>query len=243
MNEPVKVLLVDDDEFLLNQLAESLSAHDDILITACATSGSQAICLLNAGEHFDTDVVMIDVEMPGMDGPATASAILMEHPELIIVMYTVFAQRDSLDRSIKAGARGFVTKDTPSNEIVAMIRRVVEGQVVMSAEPTAIVTQAFREQVIRREEDREFEKAVDALPESLREIFNLLTLTLSNREIEEKTRLKQSTIRSYINDVLHRTGCRSRSHLVLRAARTGLTYHSENVKGCPYEPSSRPFCS
>ncbi|MDY2669165.1 hypothetical protein [Schaalia hyovaginalis] len=67
MSESMKVLLLGDDEFRINQSAENLSVCNDILITACAASGSQAICLLNAGEHFDTDAMMIDVEMPGMD--------------------------------------------------------------------------------------------------------------------------------------------------------------------------------
>ncbi|WP_076466025.1 response regulator transcription factor [Actinomyces mediterranea] len=223
MTAPLNVLLVDDDSFLLEQLAKNLDRRHDIRVLGRFLSGHSLIDYLASSGRAPVDVVLLDVTMPGMDGPATALHVKQTHPDLTIVMYTVFEQPDSLSRALLAGASGFITKDTPTEDIADVLHRVHAGETVMSPEPTALLVDSFRQHLITQRSDSVFEAAVADLPPALREVFDLMTMSLPNAEIARRTHLKLSTVKDYSSKILRRTDSRSRTQLVLRAARSGLT--------------------
>jgi len=224
----LRVLLVDDEETVRTTLPSLLERHNDLVVAAVAADGLSALRLLRT--NLDVDIVLLDVDMPTMDGIDTARIITDEFPELAIVMLTAFRQDSFLERALSAGARGFLVKTMPSSEIARLLVDVAEGATVMAPRATELLARSARDRQIRREADPAFVAAASSLSPALRDIFDLITIATSTDLMASTLHLSRNTVRVYVSDVLRRTNCRSREELVLRAAETGLTMRSPHTR-------------
>lgn len=217
---PLRVIIADDDLVFRHGLAAALERHDDIDVLAAVGDGE---ALLRGITGHQVDLALIDVEMPALDGIATARALASSRPDVTVVMLTAFARDGFLEEALAAGARGFLTKDMLVDEVVARLHDAVEGAVVMGRRPTAMLTEFYRTHTLHHCEDRVLKSTVESLPSRLREVFDLMSRAMSDKQISRQLHVTHGTARGYSAQVIQRTGCLSRTDLVLRAASEGLT--------------------
>lgn len=195
---PIRVLIADDEKLLRGALAALLDLEDGITIVAQAENGTDAVTL--AASHTP-DVILLDLEMPGLDGIDAATAILAAQPGQAIILLTRHARPGVLRRALKAGVRGFVGKSIAPDRLTQVIADVHAGQRYIDSE---ISTAAM----------------VDDCPLTDREL-DVLRLTaegLSVREMGAQLFLASGTVRNYLSSAMQKTGTSSR-HEAARAAR------------------------
>lgn len=168
------------------------------------------------------DVALVDVDMPGMDGIEAAKHLSSAYPDIKILVLTAFAHEDYLGQAIGANVRGFLTKDMSIGELSDCIRRAHAGQVVLSSRPTQILVTSYLRLHRDREEHADFIDAVANMPDHLRPTFHLLVKALANKSIAKQLHLTESTVRSYVSDILTLTGCATRGELAINAVKAGM---------------------
>ena len=210
----LRLLLADDDPVFTTAMADLLGAREDVDLVGVVADGAAALEVL---EESEVDVALLDVDMPVLDGIATARRITGSRRHPRVVMLTAFEQSDSLGRALGAGASGFLTKDMPVDRLVSLLHEVVLGATVMGPRPATLLADRCRDLDPRGGRDPGFTSTVEALPGRYREVFDLLTRAASNRMIARELNLSEGTARVYASKVLQLTGCRSRAELALRA--------------------------
>ena len=194
----ITVLIADDENLLRMALGSLLDLEDDISVVAQADNGNDALDL--AIEH-QPDVVLLDLEMPGMDGIDTAIAILKRRPEQAIILLTRHARPGVLKRALMAGVRGFLGKTVEPDRLAAIIADVNAGRRYIDSE---ISTAAM----------------IGDCPLTDREL-DVLRLTgegFSVREMSGRLHLASGTVRNYLSSAMQKTGTASR-HEAARLAR------------------------
>lgn len=214
---PLRVMVVDDDPVLLRSFSGIVESLPEVELVAATRNGEDALDVLASGQ---VDVVLLDVEMPGLGGIEAARRIRDDHPGVTVVMLTAFRRRGSLGAALAAGAKGFLTKDMPMKEIIARARRAVAGEVVMGAEPTAILARAYTRALLT-DDEAEFLDLLEALPNRLVPVLEGIIAGLTNGAIAAVACLAESTAKLYVSQLLEETGCRSRTELAVKALRCG----------------------
>ena len=200
----LRVLIVDDDPLIRTTFAEQLDSQRAITVVAAASGGRQAISLLMTGQQ-PIDVVLLDSDMPDMDGAQTARAIYERFPRMPIVMFTVFSRDEMLAEALAEGVNGFITKDESTENVAAALLRASRGEPVMSSEQKRATAEA------------RIQELVNELPPRLRDIYTCLLEGLTNRRIARKLGISENTVRIYVSEVLHRLGHTSRTELIAAA--------------------------
>lgn len=219
MSEELQVLLADDDEIYRENLAQLLNEVEGVHVVATATDGAQALSEL--AKHL-VDVALLDVDMPVLDGITTAGVMMRTNPSVKVVILTAFKQEESLSRSLEENVAGFLTKDIPVEQLAQMLRQAHQGSLVLGNKPTELLTKNYLSNQRKQQQYQEFRKRVDALPAHLKPVLELVTQALSNKEIARKLSLSESTIKSYVSDILTYTECNTRGQLTLNAVKAGL---------------------
>ncbi|WCC79329.1 response regulator transcription factor [Cutibacterium equinum] len=217
--DDIRILIADDDRIIRDGLASLLNSQQGLQVVAKAANGVQVFDQLDLHR---VDVALLDVDMPIVIGIEAARRINREHPEITIIILTAFEHEESLGMAIGAGVRGFLTKDIPAPELAELIRKAKAGQQVMSPRPTEIITAAYAQAQKDREQYADFITTVQALPDHLRPTFRLLLKAFANKTIARQTKLSEATVRSYVSDILARTGCATRGELAITAIKAGI---------------------
>jgi Response regulator containing a CheY-like receiver domain and an HTH DNA-binding domain len=218
VTEPIKLLIADDDPILLGSLRSLLGNRADLTLVAAVANGEQAVHAVQAG---GIEVALLDVDMPKMDGIAAARTLHSACPNVTVVMFTAFEHGDSLRLALEAGARGFLTKDIPVDEVVQQIKRAHAGEVVMGPRPTAMLADSYAKRL--PEESSEFKSVLEGLPLYLLEVLDLLILASTNREIASALNVSLDTARIYVSRLLQVTDSKNRSEVALRAVNCGYS--------------------
>ena len=212
----LRVLIVDDDPLIRTTFAEQLDTQRAITVVAAASSGRQAISLLMTGQQ-PIDVVLLDSDMPDMDGAQTAKAIYQRFPKMPIVMFTVFSRDEMLADALAEGVNGFITKDESTENVAAALLRASRGEPVMSSRPTEMLVNAYQSEQRRRTAEARTQQLVAELPPRLQEVYACLLEGLTNRRIARRLDISENTVRIYVSEVLHRLGHTSRTELIAAA--------------------------
>ncbi len=213
----IRVLLCDDDDLLRAGLSLILSAADGIEVIGEASSGQKAI--LDA-QALAPDVVLMDIQMPDMDGiEATRriTAVGDNAPRVIIV--TTFELDRYVFESLRAGASGFLLKRTPPEDLVKGIRVVADGDALLSPSVTQRLIQEFAEQPAA---NTEISDRLDTLTDREREVLEHVARGLNNTETAEQMFISESTAKTYLKRVLMKLGLRDRVGAVVFAYEAGL---------------------
>jgi DNA-binding NarL/FixJ family response regulator len=214
----IRVLIVDDDPLLRAGLKLMLGGAPDIRVVAEAGDGTGVTALI---DQHSPDVILMDIRMPGTDG-LTATETLRRHPgapEVIIL--TTFDADEHVLRALRAGAAGFVLKDTPPAEIVESVRRVVNGQPVLSP----AVTKRLITRVAASGQDQRKSKATDrlaSLNDREREIAVAVGEGKSNAEISAALYLSVPTVKTHVSRILTKLDLNNRVQIALLAHDAGL---------------------
>lgn len=195
----IRVLIAEDQGMILGALAALLGMEGDIEVVACAGGGADALTL---ARETRPDVVMTDIEMPGMTGLELAAALReLRHPARIIIV-TTFARPGYLRRALDAGVRGYVLKDAPASKLAEAIRTVHAGGKAIAPE---LATEAW--------------EAADPLNDRERRILRLAGDGRSSAEIARKLCLSEGTVRNYLSEIINKLGASNRVEAA-RIART-----------------------
>ncbi|WP_026257919.1 response regulator [Actinopolymorpha alba] len=214
----VRVLIVDDDPLLRAGLAMMLGGADDIAVVGEAGDGTEVLPLV---EQQVPDVVLMDIRMPAMDGLA-ATEVLRARPDAPeVLILTTFDADDHVLRALRAGAAGFVLKDTPPAEIVEAVRRVAQGHPVLSS----AVTRRLIARVADPEDERRRTRArsrLAQLNDREREIAVAVGQGRSNAEIGAALHLSVSTVKTHVSRILAKLDLNNRVQIALLAHDAGL---------------------
>jgi DNA-binding NarL/FixJ family response regulator len=216
--DPVAVLIVDDDPLVRAGLTMMLGGTPDIRVVAEAGDGAEVLPLV---DRHSPDVVLMDIRMPGVDGLAATEALRARGraPE-VIVLTTFDADRHVL-RALRAGAAGFLLKDTPPEEIVAAVRLVAQGRPVLSPE----VTRRLIARVADSDHDRRRERAMARLAllnDRERDVAVAVGEGRSNAEIGAVLHLALPTVKTHVSNILTKLDLNNRVQIALLAHDAGL---------------------
>jgi two-component system, NarL family, response regulator LiaR len=177
-----------------------------------AGTGREALAQVAA---LEPDIVLLDIQMPEMDGVAVAKELARTHPAVKIIMLTMYRQDQHLLDAIKAGARAYLLKDADTEELIAVIGRVARGEAVLDPAMTLPVLDAFR-RLSDQQEDGE------ALTVREREILQLLAEGLDNRTIAMRLFLSEKTVGNRLSEIFGKLGVTNRTQAALVAVERGL---------------------
>ena len=215
----IRVLLADDQAMLVAALSTILNAQDDIEVVATANTGSEAV---TAALSHRTDVAILDIRMPGMDGIAAAQAILSRVPECRIIMLTTFNEEELVAQSIAAGAHGFLLKDADPEVLVGAVRDVAKGESVLASQVTGPVLEAYRTALTRGQLSAQERQGLSLVTRREMEVLSLIARGATNSEIAAEMVIAETTVKTHVSSLMSKLSARDRVALVLFAQRAEI---------------------
>ncbi len=216
-DEPVRVLLVDDDDLMRAGLKAVLSSDDAIEVVGEASDGRAALEQLPA---LSPDVVLMDVRMPDLDGISATREVLASSPDVKVMILTTFEQDDYIFGALNAGASGFLLKRTSPEELIAGIHTVAVGDSLLSPSVTRRVIDRMAQQPAA---ETPYDERVDDLTPREREVLAQVARGLSNTEIADALFIEESTVKTHVKRILMKLHLRDRVQAVIFAYESGLT--------------------
>ncbi|WP_405621086.1 response regulator [Streptomyces sp. NBC_00076] len=219
----IRLLLVDDDPLVRAGLSLMLGGADDIEIVGEAADGSEVEALV---DRTRPDVVLMDIRMPAMDGLTATERLRRRAEAPQVVVLTTFHADEQVLRALRAGAAGFVLKDTPPAEILDAVRRVAAGDPVLS--PT--VTRRLMDQAAGTTADTRRTRArerIAALNEREREVAVAVGRGLTNAEIATELFMSVATVKTHVSRILAKLDLNNRVQVALLAYDAGLVEEPE----------------
>lgn len=208
----IKLLLVDDQELIRESLAFVLNTDEDIEVLGLASHGEEAIRLC---EQQRPSVVLMDIQMPILNGIEATQAIKSRWPEVKVIILTTFQEIEQVAEALAAGAEGYLLKAIHPKELISGIKHVANQGTLLSQElAKALVLQA--QQAKPREEHAE-KSATFGLTEREEQILRLLAQGLSNKQISERLFLSEGTVKNYISSIYHKMDVKDRTQAALKA--------------------------
>ncbi|MEO9323199.1 response regulator transcription factor [Nocardioides sp. C4-1] len=217
MTATTKVLLVDDDPLVRSALRLMLGGHDDLEVVGEAVDGRDGV--QQAGQ-LSPDVVLMDIRMPRLNGlEATRALLAAPQPPKVIVL-TTFDADEHVVEALAVGADGFLLKDTPPPEIVAAIRKVADGDPMLSPS----VTRTLIDRLRNGDDDRvaAAEKLLATLTERERDVALAVGRGLSNAEIAAELHLSVPTVKTHVSRVFDKLGVTNRVQIAICVHDAGL---------------------
>jgi DNA-binding NarL/FixJ family response regulator len=219
----IRVLLVDDQPIVRQGLATILEYAPGIDVVGEAGDGEEALAQVR---DLKPDVVLMDIKMPRLGGIPATRQICAKQPETHVVILTTYDTDDLVFEGIKAGAQGYLLKDTSSESLVEAIRGVVRGESQLDPGVARKVLGEFQrlaaEPGVRAGREPSGEPIIEPLTPREEEVLHLLVEGLSNREIGARLHLTEGTVKNYVSAVLAKLQANDRTHAVVTALRHGL---------------------
>lgn len=212
----IEVLLVDDHDLFRVGLASLLSVERDIEVLAQASGGRSGVRL---ARELQPDVVLMDVRMPDMSGHDATRAILAERPGARVVALTVSTADEDVEAAIRAGACGFLAKDTPIEEVVSAVRAAASGSAWLSSRAAEVVLGNLRRTGQEPPPDRTL--AGELSPREL-EVLRLIAGGMENAEIANALGISPRTAKNHVSNILMKLGLPSRVQAAIYAVRHNL---------------------
>jgi DNA-binding NarL/FixJ family response regulator len=214
----LRVLLADDDPLVLAGLRTILSAADDLVIVGEAADGAAAVAA--AGERRPA-VVLMDIRMPGVDGIAATSQITARPDPPKVIVLTTFHLDDYVLGALRAGASGFLLKDTPPADIIRAVRLVAAGDAMLSPAVTRTLIEQFGadQPAPRRAAARQ---ALRTLTDRERDVAAEVAQGRSNAEIATRLYMSEATVKAHVSRVLAKLGAANRVQVAIMARDAGL---------------------
>ncbi len=210
--EPVRVLVVEDHPLFRKGVVALLEAVSDFSVAGVAVSGEEAVA--RAGE-LRPDVVLMDLQLPGMSGIEATRAIVGSHPEVRVLVLSLFEDEDSVFLALRAGARGYVLKDADEEELTGAIRAVARGEAIFSQAVAGRVLAFFAQ-------PRPVPKVFPGLTDREREILGLIAQGHPNPSIARTLFLSPKTVANYVSAIFAKLQVADRAEAMIRAREAGL---------------------
>jgi DNA-binding NarL/FixJ family response regulator len=218
MSDKIRVLIADDQQLVREGLCVLLDLIPDICVVGEASNGTEAV---ERARQLEPDVILMDVQMPELDGVAATRQIQDTCPEVKVIILTTFDDDEYVFEGLLAGAAGYLLKDVPSEQLAEAIRAAARGEAFIHPSVTrkvvAELTRLTEREHVRREQPL-------AEPLSLREmeVLALLAESLSNQEIADRLYIAPGTVKNHVSNILSKLNARDRTQAVLQAKELGL---------------------
>ncbi|MGA2293771.1 MAG: response regulator transcription factor [Acidimicrobiales bacterium] len=212
----IRLLLVDDHEIVRRGLSELLESQGDLQVVAQAGSLDAALAI----DIADVDVAVLDVRLPDGSGVDLCRTLLERRPDLGCLMLTSFPDNEAINASVLAGAKGYVLKNVRGDDLVTAIRRVANGEMLLTTEQIERSRERLRRQIAE-------DIRLESLSAQESRILELLSEGLSNREIANEMFLAEKTVKNYVSNLLAKLGFQRRTEAALFAQRQHDRAHPE----------------
>lgn len=199
---PIRVVLADDQALVRGALVALLSLEEGIDVVGQAGRGDELVALV---DEVRPDVALIDIEMPGLDGISATARITAAHPQVACLIVTTFGRPGYLQRALAAGARGFIVKETPADELAQAVRDVHAGKNVV--DPTLAMESVF--------------SGANPLTDRERDVLRLALGGGRVAEIAAKLYLSEGTVRNHLSSAIRKMGVETRGEAARRAHELG----------------------
>jgi DNA-binding NarL/FixJ family response regulator len=192
----IRVLVADDHPVVRHGLCTMLEIEDDIVVVGRAADGEEAVV---QARETHPDIILMDVQMPNVDGIEAMRRIRAADPEARVIVLTTYRDEDYIFPSLRAGARGYLLKDASREELADAIRAVHRGESLL--DPQTAVQSRSREGLTAREI----------------EVLELMAAQRTNAQIAEKLFVSENTVKTHVSNILAKLGCNDRAAAVLTA--------------------------
>lgn len=218
MTRSIRVLLADDQRVVREGLGTLLGLLTGVEVVGTAADGEEAVAL---AAEFHPDVVLMDLRMPRCDGVEATRQLVRSSPDIKVLMLTTYADDRSVIDALRAGARGYLTKDASADEIHRALQQLTQGQAAIDPAVQHHLLDALAAGPSAAHDQRP--QLPDGLTPREAEVLTLIAQGLSNAEIAERLVVNETTVKSHINHLFAKTGVRDRAQAVTYAFRHGLT--------------------
>jgi DNA-binding NarL/FixJ family response regulator len=215
----IRVLLVDDQSLLRMGFRLILDAEPDIKVVGEAADGASGVSMAAA---LHPDVVLMDVRMPGTDGIHATASIIAARPASKVLILTTFDLDQYVFAGLKAGASGFLLKDTPPAELLTAIRTVAGGDAVLAPTATRRLIDQFVPLLPDPGRQHDWDALLGKISDREQTVFLQLAAGRSNREIATELHLSEGTVKIHVGRILAKLGLRDRIQAVVLAYESGL---------------------
>lgn len=210
--EPLRVLVVEDHPLFRKGVVSLLAAVPDLVVAGVAGSGEEAVA---QASQLRPDVVLMDLQLPGMSGIEATRAIVAAAPTMRVLVLTLFEDEESVFLALRAGARGYVLKDAEEEELLGAIRAVARGEAIFSQVVAGRVLAFFAQ-------PQPAPKAFSELTDREREILGLIAQGHPNPSIARALSLSPKTVANYVSAIFTKLQVADRAEAMIRAREAGL---------------------
>jgi two-component system, NarL family, response regulator LiaR len=212
MDNPIKVLLVDDHEMVRIGLAAVLGTEEDIEVVGEAGNGQDGIRL---ALEYNPDVVLMDLVMEGMDGIETTRRLLGQCPDCKVIVLTSFLDDEKIYPVIEAGAFSYLLKTSRANEIAQAIRAAVKGQPILESQVASKIMNRFRQ-------PKPAHAPHEELTDREMEVLRLIASGKSNQDVADELFIGVKTVKFHVTNILAKLGVEDRTQAAIYAFKNGL---------------------
>ncbi|MBD0745925.1 response regulator transcription factor [Streptomyces sp. CBMA152] len=214
----IKVVIADDEPLIRAGIRMILTSDPDIEVAAEAANGREAV---EAARAHAADVVLLDIQMPVMDGLTALAELRRTTPSVHVIILTTFGERENVLRALEHGSAGFLLKDTAPAELIRAVRAAAAGDAYLSPAATRhVVDQLATGRAAARGEQAR--RRVGVLSERERDVLALLGEGLSNADAGKRLHMSEATVKTYVSRILAKLECENRVQAALLARDAGL---------------------
>ena len=219
----IRLLIADDHAMVRRGLQVFLATQAEIEMVGEAANGEET---LETAKHLNPDVVLMDLNMPILNGIDTTARLKKEQPHIKVIVLTSFIDYDHVLPAIRAGARGYLLKDIEPEDLVAAIRRVNEGQVELHPDAAGLlmthVTSPAGADETSASGHQEEAAQLDKLTRREQEVLQLIASGMNNREISEALYITEKTVKTHVSHLLDKLGVADRTQAAIYALKHGI---------------------
>jgi DNA-binding NarL/FixJ family response regulator len=218
----IRVLIADDQTVVREGLAAILSTDPEIQVVGLAGDGQEALDLIPQARP---DVVLMDLKMPVLNGVQTTQRLVKAYPEVSVLVLTTYAEDEWVFDAIRAGAAGYLLKDTRRDELIVAIKGTAEGRSYLDP---AVAGRVMRQAIASPPPAAAVESQTEAFTDRELQILRLLAQGYSNPEIAQRLYLARGTVRNYVSAILQKLDVPDRTQAAVEALRRGLVDNTES---------------
>ncbi|MGC9335043.1 MAG: response regulator [Anaerolineae bacterium] len=218
----IQVLIVDDQTVVREGLAAILGTDPEIEIVGLAGDGQEALQLV---AETQPDVVLMDLKMPVLNGVQATQRLRRSHPEVYILILTTYAADQWVFDALRAGASGYLLKDTRRDELIAAVKGTAEGKSYLDP---SVAARVMQQAIASPPGAAPAAEPIEPLTERELQVLRLLAEGYSNPAIAHRLHLARGTVRNYVSVILQKLGVSDRTQAAVEAIRRGLLDNTED---------------